>query len=68
MLEGPPAGRGRGLEEGDYQEVGVRRKGEVRVSTMCWGERERFMRCQCPARPQCSQQQQSIPHYNTSNT
>ena len=21
MLEGPPAGRGRGLEEGDYQEV-----------------------------------------------
>ena len=26
------------------------------------------MRCQCPARPQCSQQQQSTPHYSTSNT
>ena len=28
MLEGPPAGRGRGLEEGDYQEVEGEEGGE----------------------------------------
>ena len=64
VLKSPPAGRGRGLEEGDYQEVEGGGEGEYHVL----GERERLMRCQCPARPQCSQQQQSTPHYSTSNT
>ena len=73
MLEGPPAGRGRGLEEGDYQEVegeeGGGGEGEYGYHVLGEiGGEERLMRCQCPARPQCSQQQQSTPHYSTSNT
>ena len=46
MLEGPPAGRGRGLEEGDYQEVegeeGGGGEGEHHVLGEIGGEGETY--------------------------